>query len=738
MWWNAMRSGARVAARVTPKDFTGPVRWALLTDATVWPSDVLKIYDIEFDTYAPNFWTAFVYLVITFAAGALALYSRLKINLVVKANVDTTGHKDKSDREDNALEGFKIDYRSILYLFGTALIAVQFHMRPCGTAAGDASNLDISRSAAERLQQRRGTTPIGWKPPSRKKSVDQSRVSLDQASLAVASQDSKSTEWVETLKMFTSLSESGPGSLPVEEPKVPKEVQMVDNPIELTAAIRAWFPPVANAPMILKDVNVTFEPGSMTALMGASGAGKTSLLNVLSGKALGTLVGEIVMNDAPVVYSQIRSVCNFVPQDDLMYDALSVTEALKYYAQLRIIKDRSGNVATDRYRIELVSKLVKRLGLEHVKDVHIGNALNPGISGGQRKRVSVGMELMDEPSLLFLDEPTTGLDSTIQEEIMDFVKELALTGMTIVCTIHAPSALVYMKFNNLLLLGRNQGLDKGSMAFYGSTSESIQYFNDLGKPLPEYTNPAEHILDCTNASYGALSLPDFWKFHSLWVFYRSMPIISKGPAAASSPLAGAPADLQQMTGFIMMTTMSSEIQVVKSFTERFMRSDRSFTSFLEIFALVSGCINLANLGDFSLENLLQQDLYNAPDTNRSPGKQLAVAIVQAAEQLSDTKWFRRLQSEFAFRCEGHKGNIGVKDEAESQHELFCVTKSEALEILKDMGFDSALGQATNEAIVNLIASTNHLLPNQIDDASIPYFRLSRFLTNFLSELVPDD
>ncbi|KAK3237961.1 hypothetical protein CYMTET_51994 [Cymbomonas tetramitiformis] len=520
MWWNAMRSGARVAARVTPKDFTGPVRWALLTDATVWPSDVLKIYDIEFDTYAPNFWTAFVYLVITFAAGALALYSRLKINLVVKANVDTTGHKDKSDREDNALEGFKIDYRSILYLFGTGRSTVRsdkqlvqetedgmIHRKSFRLDAlvsqRDASNLDISRSAAERLQQRRGTTPIGWKPPSRKKSVDQSRVSLDQASLAVASQDSKSTEWVETLKMFTSLSESGPGSLPVEEPKVPKEVQMVDNPIELTAAIRAWFPPVANAPMILKDVNVTFEPGSMTALMGASGAGKTSLLNVLSGKALGTLVGEIVMNDAPVVYSQIRSVCNFVPQDDLMYDALSVTEALKYYAQLRIIKDRSGNVATDRYRIELVSKLVKRLGLEHVKDVHIGNALNPGISGGQRKRVSVGMELMDEPSLLFLDEPTTGLDSTIQEEIMDFVKELALTGMTIVCTIHAPSALVYMKFNNLLLLGRNQGLDKGSMAFYGSTSESIQYFNDLGKPLPEYTNPAEHILDCTNASYGS-------------------------------------------------------------------------------------------------------------------------------------------------------------------------------------------------------------------------------------------
>ncbi|KAK3265206.1 hypothetical protein CYMTET_26099 [Cymbomonas tetramitiformis] len=227
-------------------------------------------------------------------------------------------------------------------------------------------------------------------------------------------------------------------------------------PIEVRATIEAWYPPVKDPPIILKDVDVTFEPGTMTALMGASGAGKTSLLNVLSGKALGTLVGEILLNNAPVNYGNIKNVCNFVPQDDLMYDSLTVSEALMYYAQLRVLKDSFELPATESYRQELVSNLIIRLGLDYVKDVKIGNVLQPGISGGQRKRVSVGMELMNNPSLLFLDEPTSGLDSAIQEELMDFINELVLKNMTIVCTIHAPSANVFMKFGNLLLLARNQ------------------------------------------------------------------------------------------------------------------------------------------------------------------------------------------------------------------------------------------------------------------------------------------
>eukprot|EP00854_Cymbomonas_tetramitiformis_P010132 gene10132-11990_t len=149
-------------------------------------------------------------------------------------------------------------------------------------------------------------------------------------------------------------------------------------PIEVRATIEAWYPPVKDPPIILKDVDVTFEPGTMTALMGASGAGKTSLLNVLSGKALGTLVGEILLNNAPVNYGNIKNVCNFVPQDDLMYDSLTVSEALMYYAQLRVLKDSFELPATESYRQELVSNLIIRLGLDYVKDVKIGNVLQPG------------------------------------------------------------------------------------------------------------------------------------------------------------------------------------------------------------------------------------------------------------------------------------------------------------------------------------------------------------------------
>eukprot|EP00854_Cymbomonas_tetramitiformis_P003774 gene3774-4722_t len=343
-------------------------------------------------------------------------------------------------------------------------------------------------------------------------------------------------------------------------------------PIEVRATIEAWYPPVKDPPIILKDVDVTFEPGTMTALMGASGAGKTSLLNVLSGKALGTLVGEILLNNAPVNYGNIKNVCNFVPQDDLMYDSLTVSEALMYYAQLRVLKDSFDMPATESYRQELVSNYIIRLGLDYVKDVKIGNVLNPGISGGQRKRVSVGMELMNNPSLLFLDEPTSGLDSAIQEELMDFINELLLKNMTIVCTIHAPSANVFMKFGNLLLLARNQGLGNGSVAFYGSTSESIQYFNDLGKPMPEFVNPAEHILDCTNAEYTPMSLPGFWKFRRLWVFYRSLPIVFHNPTANHR----IETEVLQLTGYLLMVTMTSDIPRLRTFAERVLRSDRTF------------------------------------------------------------------------------------------------------------------------------------------------------------------
>eukprot|EP00854_Cymbomonas_tetramitiformis_P016965 gene16965-20157_t len=445
-------------------------------------------------------------------------------------------------------------------------------------------------------------------------------------------------------------------------------------PIEIKAMIEAWYPPVKDPPMILKDVDVTFEPGTITALMGSSGAGKTSLLNVLSGKALGTMVGEISMNDSPVVYGNIKHVCNFVPQDDLMYDQLSVQEALMFYAKLRLVQSPDGSRATDEYHRECVSTLITRLGLDHVKDVKIGNCMDPGISGGQRKRVSVGMELMNSPSILFLDEPTSGLDSAIQEEIMEFIRELVAENMTIVCTIHAPSASVYMKFTNLLLLARNQnsgagewrektvehgkswhcperpvkGVETGSMAFYGSTSESIQYFNDLGKPLPEFANPAEHVLNCINADFTPMTLPQFWRFRQLWVFYRSLPIISKDPQM----------QLQQLIGFLMSSTTSSDMNAVKSFAEKILKSDRSFKDKAD-----------SPHEMFSVTRAEALDIFKGMGFERVLGRNMCemmmdlltnVGCGMAAERFSDTKWLRKLQLEFAFRCEGHKGEIGVK------------------------------------------------------------------------------
>ncbi|KAK3265202.1 hypothetical protein CYMTET_26095 [Cymbomonas tetramitiformis] len=272
------------------------------------------------------------------------------------------------------------------------------------------------------------------------------------------------------------------------------------------------------------------------------------------------------------------------------------------------------------------------------------------------------------------------------------------------------------------------------MAFYGSTSQSIQYFNDLGKPLPEFVNPAEHILDCTNAEYTPMSLPNFWKFRRLWVFYRSLPIVFHNSTGDHQM------QLLQLTGYLLMVTMTLAIPPLKTFAERVLSSDRTFKSFLEIFADFSGCIDLANLGDFNLQDLLQREMSASFDANKGPGKNLIIAITEAANQLSDTRWIRNLHTEFAFRCEGHKGNIGIKDSAQSQHAMFSLTRVEALDVFKVMGFDKVFGQTMCEAILDIVISIPHNMPAEIQpsDDTIPYFEITRFLILLISQMMPDD
>ena len=290
-------------------------------------------------------------------------------------------------------------------------------------------------------------------------------------------------------------------------------------------------------------MRASFAARTFSAIIGQSGSGKTTLLNILSGRGSGVFRGSLAVNGAPnISHKALKHIASLVPQHDDMYDTLTARETLSIYAALR------GSTAA---RVEY---LLSRLGLAYAADVRIGNALRPGLSGGQRKRLSVAIELLDSPSVLFLDEPTTGLDSRNQAETVAFMRELADSGCTVVTTIHSPSEAVFRQFDHVLLLVRHVGVGGGSLAFDGGVADCDAWFALLGAPRPPHANPAEHALSCLDADYKSLSLPSLWRLRRLRHVYHALPGLAGADAAhvadAVRPLClGAECDLLDLDAF---------------------------------------------------------------------------------------------------------------------------------------------------------------------------------------------
>mmetsp|Transcript_32842 Transcript_32842/g.54250 ORF Transcript_32842/g.54250 Transcript_32842/m.54250 type:complete len:673 (+) Transcript_32842:146-2164(+) len=233
------------------------------------------------------------------------------------------------------------------------------------------------------------------------------------------------------------------------------------------------------AKRILHNISASFEPACVTAVMGASGAGKSTLLSVLrSGSATS---GQLLLNGQP--YSaQSRRFIKFVPQDDILLPGLTAREMLMYSARLSLL-DCSSEECTAR-----VNSVLSMLRLLRDADTRIGSVEARGLSGGQRKRVSIGLELLADPAVLLIDEPTSGLDSSMAFEVGSTLRQLALAGRTVVATIHQPSARLFSTFSRLLLL------TSGRIAFCGPRDEAVTHFAQLGYPIPENDNPAEFFI----------------------------------------------------------------------------------------------------------------------------------------------------------------------------------------------------------------------------------------------------
>ncbi|KAH7081670.1 ABC transporter-like protein [Paraphoma chrysanthemicola] len=235
---------------------------------------------------------------------------------------------------------------------------------------------------------------------------------------------------------------------------------------------------------ILDDVSAEMPSGTLTAIIGGSGSGKTSLLNQMSGRMQGKRLassGRTLFNGAADP-SSVRSA--YVIQQDILLHTLTVRETLTYAAQLRLPSSVS-----QAERKQLVEEVILELSLKEAADTRIGNHAHKGCSGGEKRRTSIGVQLLSNPSLLWLDEPTTGLDSTSAYQVVKTLQNLARRGRTIIVTIHQPRSEIFNLFDNVVLLTR------GSPAYAGSAKDCLAHFAKLGHEMPPFTNPAEYLID---------------------------------------------------------------------------------------------------------------------------------------------------------------------------------------------------------------------------------------------------
>lgn len=229
----------------------------------------------------------------------------------------------------------------------------------------------------------------------------------------------------------------------------------------------------------------------MVALMGPSGSGKTTLLNTLAQRQTATVQGQMNINGVEQPLSVHRDISAFVEQEDTLIGSLTVHETLEFSAKLALPRTVTSLDVQAR-----IQQLTRSFGLHNQSQTLIGTPLQKGLSGGQKRRVSVATQLITSPKILYLDEPTSGLDSTASYEVISFLREFARHNKVLmIASIHQPSTKTFELFDQVYVLSQ------GKTCYYGSTTELPPFFASLGLPVPPMTNPAEHILDITNVDF---------------------------------------------------------------------------------------------------------------------------------------------------------------------------------------------------------------------------------------------
>ncbi|XP_019155561.1 PREDICTED: ABC transporter G family member 15-like [Ipomoea nil] len=241
---------------------------------------------------------------------------------------------------------------------------------------------------------------------------------------------------------------------------------------------------------LLQGISGYAEPGRIMAIMGPSGSGKSTLLDSLAGRLASNVVmtGNILLNGKKRRLDY--GVVAYVTQEDVLLGTLTPREAITYSAKLRL-----PTTMTNQDIKEIVEGTIMEMGLLDCADRLVGNWQLRGISGGEKKRLSIALEILVRPRILFLDEPTSGLDSASAFFVVQALKNICRDGRTVVSSIHQPSSEVFALFDDLYLLSG------GETVYFGEAKTAIQFFAEAGFPCPSRRNPSDHFLRCINSDF---------------------------------------------------------------------------------------------------------------------------------------------------------------------------------------------------------------------------------------------